>query len=82
MNLENLEKANKISKDIEEKKISVKKLRYALSENVVERSMVIDFTGCDGIVEIEKKDFKKLCGIMLPILLNDLNELEKQFSLL
>lgn len=80
MNLSKLEKANELAKKIEFKKISVKKLRYAINEAVVERNITLDFSGCDGIAEFDKKDFKSICKILLPILENDLINLELQFK--
>ena len=80
MNIDKLKKANELIVKIEEKKISVKKLQYALLENVVERSFFLDFNGCDGLAEFDKKDFKKVCGILLPILKDDLLKLENEFK--
>jgi hypothetical protein len=80
MNTEQFERAKVLLEKIELKKISVKKLQYALSENVVERSFILDFYGCDGIAEFDKKDFKKVCGVLLPILKDDLLKLETEFS--
>lgn len=80
MNLSKLEKANKLAKEIEFKKISVNKLRFAINEAVVERNITLDFYGCDGIAEFDKKDFKSICKILLPILENDLIDLELQFK--
>lgn len=80
MNLEKLKKANDLSIRIEEKKISVKKLEYALSENVTERTFILDFPGFDGIAEFDKKDFKIVCQILLPILKDDLLKLENEFK--
>jgi hypothetical protein len=80
MNIEKLKKANDLLSKIEEKKISVKKLEYALLENVIERDFIIDFNGCDGIAEFDKKDFKKVCGVLLPILKDDLLKLENEFK--
>ena len=80
MNIEQFEKAKDLLKKIEEKKISVKKLEYALLENVVERSFILDFSGCDGLAEFDKKDFKKVCGVLLPILKDDLLKLETEFT--
>lgn len=80
MDLETLKKAKELFKKIEEKKISVKKLEYALFDNVVERTFIIDFHGCGGLAEFEPKDFKKVCGILLPILKEDLFKLENEFK--
>jgi hypothetical protein len=80
MNIEKLKKANNLLRQIEEKKISVKKLEYALLENVIERNFIIDFNGCDGVAEFDKKDFKSVCTILLPILKDDLIKLENEFK--
>lgn len=80
MNLIKLEKANKLAKEIEFKKISVNKLRYAINDNVSERNITLDFYGCDGVAEFDKKDFKNICKTLLPILENDLINLEIQFK--
>jgi hypothetical protein len=80
MTPEKLKKANELLKKIEEKTISVKKLEYALLENVVERSFILNFSGYDGLAEFDKKDFKKVCGILLPILKDDLTKLQNEFK--
>lgn len=80
MNLSKLEKANKLAKEIEYKKISVNKLRYAINDSVAERNITLDFSGGDGIAEFDKKDFKNICKILLPILENDLMNLEIEFK--
>lgn len=80
MKIEQFEKAEKLLTKIAEKKVSVKKLEYALSENVVERSFILDFDGGNGDANFDKKDFKKVCGILLPILKDDLLKLETEFS--
>jgi hypothetical protein len=82
MNIQQFEKAKELLKKIEEKKISVKKLEYALLENIVERTFILDFSGYDGIAEFDKKDFKKVCGVLLPILKDDLLKLETEFETL
>jgi hypothetical protein len=80
MNLSKLEKANKLAKEIEYKKIYLNKLKYAISESVSERNLTLDFFGCDGVAEFDKKDFKNICKILLPILENDLINLELEFK--
>ena len=80
MNLEKLKKANDLLIKIKEKNISVKKLEYALSENITERTFILDFNGGDGLAEFDKKDFKMVCQILLPILKNDLLKLENEFK--
>jgi hypothetical protein len=80
MNLNKLEIANKLAKEIELKKISINKLKYGVSDSVSERNITLDFYGCDGIAEFDKKDFKSICKILLPILENDLKKLEIQFK--
>ncbi len=80
MNIEQFEKAKDLLKKIDKKKISVKKLEYAMLEHVVQRSFYLDFYGIDGIANFEEKDFKKVCGVLLPILKDDLLKLETELK--
>lgn len=78
MNLEQLEKCNKISEEIENCKANIKMANYTQNEGVVIRKTYLKVNGLDESIEIPESLFRIVGKLVLSEHQQKLIELEKE----
>jgi hypothetical protein len=80
MNLEQLEKGNKIAKEIENCKANIKAANYTQSENVVIRKTYLKVNGLDESIEVPESLFRIVGKLILSEYNQKLIELESELQ--
>lgn len=80
MNLEQLEKGNKIAKEIEHCKANIKAANYTQYENAVIRKSYLRFNGIDESIEVPETLFRVVGKLILSEYNQKLKELESELQ--
>lgn len=80
MNLEQLEKGNKIAKEIERCKTNIKAANYTQSENVVIRKTYLEVNGLEESIEVPESLFRVVGKLILSEYNQKLIELESELQ--
>lgn len=80
MNLEQLEKGNKIAKEIENCKANISKANYTQSESVVIRKTYLKVNGIEGSIEVPASLFRVVGKLILSEYNQKLIELENELQ--
>lgn len=82
MNLEQLEKGNKIAQEIENCKANIKAANYTQSESVVIRKTYLKVNGLEEIIEVPESIFRVVGKLILSEYNQKLIELERELEAL
>ena len=80
MNLEQLEKGNKIAKEIEKCKANIKAANYTQSESVVIRKTYLSVNGLEESIEVPESLFRVVGKLILSEYNQKLIELERDLE--
>jgi hypothetical protein len=80
MNLEQLEKANKIAESIKRCKTNIELAKYTQSESVVIRTSYLKFNGIDKGIEIPDSLFRVIGKLILSEHSQNLKDFEKELE--
>lgn len=82
MNLEQLEKGNKIAQEIENCKANIKAANYTQSESVVIRKTYLNVNGLEESIEVPESLFRVVGKLILSEYNQKLIELERELEAL